>query len=171
MTDNKSKKELFQEGMTAFMAQNYEKSILTLSQVIEIDPNHKLAHLSRGAAYLKQNLSDSAIADFSRVIEIDGDYPRAFHLRGLAHEQSGNNSAALDDFSRAIAVDPEYGAAYYSRANLHTKMGNTDLATEYMKIATHLNEVNIETYANENNIWRSNHMMLEETEVADTFDR
>ena len=171
MTNHKTIKELFQEGMTEFMGQNYEKSVLALSRVIEMDPDNRLAHMSRGAAFLKLNITENAVADFSRAAEIDPEYARAFHLRGLAHEQQGNSEAALDDFTRAIAVDPEYAAAFYSRASLHSKMGNTDLATEDIQMATHLTEVNIETFANENNIWRSQHMKLEETDVADTFDR
>ena len=31
--------------------------------------------------------------------------------------------------------------------------------------------VNLEAFANDNNIWRSQHLKLEETGVADTFDR
>jgi tetratricopeptide (TPR) repeat protein len=171
MSENKTAKDFFQEGMSAFMDQNYEKSILALSRVIELDPDNRLAHMSRGAAFLKLNITDNAVADFTRAVEIDPDYARAFHLRGLAHEQDGNSDAALGDFNRAIGVDSEYGAAYYSRASLHSKMGNPDLAAGDIEMATHLTEVNIETFANENNIWRSHHMKLEETDVADTFDR
>ena len=171
MTNHKTIKDLFHEGMSDFMDQNYEKSVLALSRVIEMDPDNRLAHMSRGAAFLKLNITENAVADFSRAVEIDPDYARAFHLRGLAHEQNGSSEAALDDFNRAISVDSEYGAAYYSRASLHSKMGNTDLATEDIEMATHLTEVNIETFANENNMWRSQHMKLEEMDVADTFDR
>ena len=56
---------------------------------------------------------------------------------------------------------PNYGAAYFSRATLHTKMGDTDQATADMKMVTHLTEVNIETFANENNVWRSQQLRLE----------
>lgn len=62
-----------------------------------------------------------------------------------------------------IVLDSEYGAANYSRANLHSNMGNEDRATEDIEMVTHLTNVNIEAFANENNIWRSQHLKLEET--------
>ena len=73
---------------------------------------------------------------------------------------------------RVIDLDPEYGAAYYSRANLHFNMGNEDRAMEDVEMVTHLTNVNIETFANEKNIWRSQHLKLEETaDLTDVMDR
>jgi hypothetical protein len=40
-------------------------------------------------------------------------------------------------------------------------MGNTDLAAEDIEMMTHLIEVNIETFVNENNVWRSRHLQAE----------
>ena len=105
--------------------------------------------------------AQEAIADFSAVIEMTSDNARAHHLRGLAYETSGDNASAIDDFNKALDLDPEYGAAYYSRANLRNKMGQTELATEDIKMVTHLSEVNIESFANDNNIWRSQQLRLE----------
>lgn len=171
MSDNNIAKKHFQEGMTEFIGHNFDKSVDALSRAIELKPDFKLARMSRGAAYLKMDKADGAVADFNKVIELDPDYSKAFHLRGLAREKSGDDKTALHDFNKAIELDPEYGAAYYSRAALHSKMGNHDLATEDIEMATHLTEVNIETFANENNIWRSQHMKLEEMGVADSMDR
>jgi len=83
------------------------------------------------------------------------EYAKAYHLRGLVHEKSADNQADLKDFDRAIGFDRENGAACYSRANLHSKMGNEDRATEDIEMVNQLATVNIETFANENNIWRS----------------
>ena len=171
MADKDKAIKLFKEGMAEFIDQHYNDSIETLSRAIEMDPNHKLALLSRGTGYMKMDRVEEAKMDYGRVIEIDPEYPRAYHLRGLAHENSGDTRAALNDFNRAIELDPEYGAAYFSRANLHAKLGEEVLATEDIKTATTLTEVNIETFANDNNVWRSQHMKLEEMGIADTFDR
>ena len=171
MADKDNARQLFKEGMAEFLNQNYGSSIETLSRAIELDPNHKLALMSRGTGYMKMNRAEDAKADFSRVIEIDPEYPRAYHLRGLARDSVGEANGALNDFNQAIELDPEYGAAYYSRATLHAKLGEEILATEDIKTATTLTEVNIETFANDNNIWRSQHLKLEEMGVADTFDR
>jgi Tfp pilus assembly protein PilF len=105
--------------------------------------------------------SQSAISDFNQAIELDSSHPKAYHLRGLAREMAGDNDVALEDFTRALDIDPEYGAAYYSRATLLTKMGQEDAAAEDMKMVTHLTNVNLETFANNNNIWRSRQMQVE----------
>ena len=162
LTDN------FNTGMTAFLGQDYETCIDSLTKVLREDQAHKLALVSRGAAYLRSGQARTALADFDRAIEVDAGYYRAFHLRGLAREVEGDDEGALQDFTKAIELAPEYGAAYHSRATLLTKMGQTDQATEDIQMVTHLTQQNIESFANENNVWRSNHMQVEnimETEL------
>jgi Tfp pilus assembly protein PilF len=171
MSTNADAQKLFQEGMAEFVGRNYGTSIDALSQALALDPDFVLARLSRGAAYLRMGNTAEAGADFDRVIESEPGHARAYHLRGLALEKSGDDRAALDNFNHAIEIDPEYGAAYYSRATLHTKMGQEDLAAEDMQMVTHLTNVNIETFANENNIWRSHQLRLEEMDAADPMDR
>ena len=157
---SKAKKK-FQAAMTQFVGQNYNKSIDLFSEAIASDPEFKMAFKSRGAAYLRLGNIPDALADFNRVLELDPQNARAFHLRGLAHEKAGDYSEALEDLSKAIEIDPEYGAAYYSRATLYSKIGDTDHATEDAEMVTHLTEINIETFGDENNVWRSRQLQLE----------
>ncbi|MGE5258062.1 MAG: tetratricopeptide repeat protein [Hyphomicrobiales bacterium] len=154
-------KEMFAHAISEFLKNNYEKSLELLNQILEKDPNHRLALITRGTAHLKLNLADSAFSDFSRAISVDPSYPRAFHMRGVAHDILGNDDEALADFSKAIELDPGYGAAYYSRAALYAKMGKEESATDDIETVTHLTNYKIETFANENNIWRSQHLRLE----------
>lgn len=161
MSNNHMAQEKFEEGMADFVSHNYGRSIDLLSQAIELDPRFTLALKSRGAAYLKLDKVQEAIADMNAAIEIAPDNARAFHMRGLAHDKSGEFNKALEDFNQALELNPEYGAVYYSRAHLHTKMGHTDEAAEDIQMVTHLSEINIESFANENNVWRSQQMKLE----------
>ncbi len=153
--------ETYSDGMYEFLNGNFERSIEILSAAAELDPGRKLTFVSRGSAYLRLNRLQEALDDFNHAIKIDPDYARAFHLRGLVEEKKGAVNRALEDFSRAIEIDPEYGAAYHSRATLHTKMGHEDLAMEDIAMVQHLTNKNTETFANENNIWRSQHLRLE----------
>jgi tetratricopeptide (TPR) repeat protein len=161
MSNNNLAKEKFDEGMADFVNHNYGRSIDLLSQAIELDPQFTLALKSRGAAYLKLDRIQDALADINAVIDIAPDNARAYHMRGLAHDKSGNLDGALEDFNHALELNPDYGAVYYSRANLHTKMGHPDLAADDIQMVTHLSEVNIESFANDNNVWRSQHLRLE----------
>ncbi len=171
MSATHSAYDLFQKAMEEFIGRNYEESIEAFTQAIEMDPELKLAVMSRGSAYFKLDRLDEARSDFDRVVEIDPTNARAYHLRGLVNDKSGDHQSALADFSKAIDIDPGYGAAYYSRANLHAKLGSADLAAEDIQMATHLTEVNIEKFANENNVWRSQQLRLEEMDAADPMAR
>ena len=161
MSNNNLAREKFDEAMADFVNHNYGRSIDLLTQAIELDPQFTLALKSRSAAYLKLDKVREAIADINAVIEIAPDNARAYHMRGLALDKSGDPDGALKDFNQALELNPDYGAVYYSRANLHTKMGRQDLAAEDIQMVTHLSEVNIESFASENNLWRSQHLRLE----------
>jgi Flp pilus assembly protein TadD len=113
-------------------------------------------------AELKMNRPDAAIDDFNRSLQIDPHDARAFHMRGLALESKGENRAAINDFNRAIELNPEYGAAYHSRAALYAKLGEEELATSDIQTMAQLTNVNIETFANANNVWRSNQLRVED---------
>ena len=161
MSDKDNAQDKFELGMAEFVNKNYGPSIEHLSQAVELDPGFTLAYKSRGAAYLRLDKAEQAIADFNIVIGMDSTNARAYHLRGLAHEKTGQNDKALDDFNRALELKGDYGAVYYSRASLHNKMGNTEQASADIRMVTHLTEVNIETFSNANNVWRSQQLQLE----------
>ena len=64
----KANNSLFTEGMGEFISQNYDKSIVLLSEFLESEPDHKVALISRGSAFLKINQIDEAANDLNRVI-------------------------------------------------------------------------------------------------------
>jgi Tfp pilus assembly protein PilF len=167
MTQSNTKKEQFAHAMSSLMNNNIGASVELLNKILESDPSDKLVLLARGSAHLKSGKTENAIDDFSRAIDVDSDYAKAYHLRGLAREAAGEDEDALKDLNKAIDIDPEYGAAYFSRATLLTKMGQEDSATEDMKMVTHLTSVNLETFANENNVWHSRHMQMENVFESD----
>ena len=153
--------ELFTKAMTNLMKDKFGISIDLLTEILTADPGDRLALLARGSVYLKMSNAEDAINDFSEALKIDPNHPKGYHLRGLAREILADDDAALKDFGKAIEIDPEYGAAYYSRATLLAKMGQEDLAADDMKIVTQLSNRNIENFANENNVWRSQQLKVE----------
>ena len=162
MDKSNRNKELFTDAMSKLMKNKLGMSLDLLNEILNADPDDRLAILARGSVYLKMNQPDHAISDFSRILELDPKHAKAHHLRGLAREITGSNDEALRDFDQAIQIDPEYGAAYYSRASLRSKLGQEDLAAEDMKMVAHLTNLNIESFANENNVWRSRQLQMED---------
>jgi len=161
MADTLKIDEIYSNGMYEFVNNNFERSAEILTEALEKDPTRKLTFVSRGSSYLRLGRLDEALADFNHALELDPNYARAYHLRGLVSERKGDQTSAIADFNRAIEINPEYGAAYQSRATLHTLMGNEDLALEDIAMVQHLTNKNIETFSNENNVWRSQQLRLE----------
>lgn len=171
MVNNTESRQHFDAAVAAFVENNFNGAIDGFLKAIELNPDDYLAHVSLGAALTRAGRAEESFAHFDKALEINPKYARAHHLRGLSHETVGNRQEALEDFNRAIELEPEYGAAYYSRANLHSKTGNDDLAAEDMATVTALTEINVSSYANENNVWRSQQLRLESMGVADVMDR
>jgi tetratricopeptide (TPR) repeat protein len=73
------------------------------------------AYYSRGSAYIRKNLTDSAIADFTKVIELNPKHALAFDGRAWAHNLKQNFAQAFRDASRAIELNPKYLYAYNNR--------------------------------------------------------
>ncbi len=161
----------FSVGMHAFINKAFEESTTAFSRVIGQDPQNRLALVSRGAAYLQLMKLPEAQADLDRAIAIDTRSAKPFHLRGLIHDRQGHTQAALEDFTRAIERDPNYGAAYYSRSAVYTRLGAHDKARDDIEQFTLITEKNVADYAEENNVWRSHHMTLEDGGIADPMHR
>jgi len=82
-----------------------------------------------------------------------------------------DHEGELEDFGNAIDLDTYYGQAHYRRAALQIKLGREDLATEDIQRVNVLTEMNTQAFANENNIWRSQHLHLEKMRVGDPMYR
>ena len=112
-----------------------------------------------------------AIADFDKGAELNSENARVYHLRGIAYAKLGEYEKGLRDFDKAIELSPEYGAAFLSRANVHSELGHKEEADEDMETVAFLEEKNLQTYADENNVWRSRHLRLEAEGILAEIDR
>jgi tetratricopeptide (TPR) repeat protein len=155
----------------AFVGDHISDAIEAFTRVIDQDPRHRLAYSSRGVAYLRMERVRDALKDFDQAVALSPGHAKSYHLRGLAHEKLGEIDQAVRDFDEAIRLDPAYGAAYYSRSTLLSLMGNVDQAFEYLQMYTSLTQKNLEEFMNDNNIWQSRQLHLEEMGAADVMDR
>ena len=160
---------LFKEAISEYIEGNYSKSIGHLQDILQADPEHRLASLTLGSAWLRSGEAQKALDQFDALIQSDPGHARAYHLRGFAHQNLGDSEAALKDFSTAIEIDADYGAAYHSRATLLGELGETDKAAEDIEVIAHLTQRNLESFSNENNVWRSQQMYVE-SEMGSEFD-
>jgi tetratricopeptide (TPR) repeat protein len=171
MTDTDTAKQHLDAGIDAFVSNDIETSVTRFSEALEADPGFAMAYVSRAAANMRLERPEEALSDLNQAIGLTPDHARAYHLRGLAHVKLEDNEKALQDFDNAIQLDPEYGAAYYSRSMIYGDMGMSMASFEDIQMYTHLTEKRLQEFSNENNIWRSEHLRVEEAGAADVMNR
>jgi tetratricopeptide (TPR) repeat protein len=128
----------FDEGVAAYLRQDYKNSIKRFTQALQHDAQFALAYSSRGAAHLKAGQPQKAISDFNRAIRLNPNYARAHHLRGLAYEQKGDFASAYRNFDRALEVDPDLAVAYRKRDCVLDKRVDDCIEVEDLEMADHL---------------------------------
>jgi len=84
-------------------------------------------------------------------------------LRGLVKARRGRKRSALLDLDKAVPLDPNYGAAYARRATVNHELGHDALAADDMAAAAGLAQVNLGASVEQNNIWQTRHLQVEET--------
>jgi tetratricopeptide (TPR) repeat protein len=117
-------------------------------RVIEHNPNHRLARLNRGAAFLELGKITDAISDLSEVIRINGDDADALYNRALAFRQEGAYDKAVNDLDRVIRIDPGKPEAYNERGFVYELTGQNELALSDYANAARLRPGSAKAYSN-----------------------
>jgi tetratricopeptide (TPR) repeat protein len=131
-------RKMFDEGVSAYIKNNFQQSVDLFSQAIQYDPSLALFYVCRGAARLKLEKAHKALEDLNRAIKLDPLYARAYHLRGIAYEKLGDFARAFRDFDRSLEIDPEYAAAYHSREYVLGKPKHSDAPSADFEMVHHL---------------------------------
>lgn len=73
----------------------------------------------RGAANLRANQRDAAMADFNQALALDADNFQARLVRAQLRAQARDYQAALDDFDAAEKLEPKNVAVHFQRSSLY----------------------------------------------------
>ena len=130
--------KMFDEGIAAYLRNDFRDSIKKFTRALDHDSKFALAYSSRGAARLKSGHIRKAITDFNRAIRLNPAYARAHHLRGLAFEQLGDFAGAYSNFDRALEIDPDLAVAYRKRDCVLDKSVDDGIEIEDLEMADHL---------------------------------
>ena len=138
MANKYAARKMFDEGVAAYVKNDFKKSVDLFSRAIKYDSTLALFFVCRGAASLKLGRAHEAISDFKQAIKLKSTYACAYHLRGLAYEKLGQHARAFQDFDRSLEIDPEYIAAYKSRDSVLSNPKQPVLAFKDFEIVDHL---------------------------------
>jgi Tfp pilus assembly protein PilF len=108
--DRKNANLLLQRGIIQFRLNWTDRAIDDLSAVLQIDPDHIVAHLWRGLVYMNTRRSQQAIADSSFVLKRVNNSPDAYFIRCVARLQLGQMDTAKADYRSAVASGLDEGA-------------------------------------------------------------
>lgn len=142
-----AKRDYFNEARHLFVHGKFKESIGLFTRAFEEGDEPVMTLLSRGAAYMRTEDFDRAVADFSSALKLDPQNERALYYRGLAHLNKGDFEKAADDLNRAIALNPERGAAFLARGLSKSELGREDEAINDFKAAVAHSAVEVEEFS------------------------
>lgn len=88
----------------------------------------KRIYAARGAAWLREEEPEQAIADFSKALEIEPQNTTVRAARARAYSQLDNHKAAATDWSEIVTADPSAGPPQLMRAESLLAAGETAAA-------------------------------------------
>ena len=141
--------KMFDEGIAAYLRNDFKDSINKFTRALDHDSKFALAYSSRGAARLKSGHTRRAVTDFNRAIRLNPGYARAHHLLGLALEQMGDFPGAYRNFDRALEIDPDLSVAYRKRDCVLDKRVDDCIEIEDMEMADHLAAMRVALFSAE----------------------
>ncbi|MCC5939073.1 MAG: tetratricopeptide repeat protein [Lunatimonas sp.] len=107
--------KLFNEGVKALEAGDFEKAVSFLGRSVEADDSQSRAWNAMGVAYFEQQEWDRAIGAFDKAISLDSTSYKPFFNRGNAQLEKKDFRNAVVDYNTASALDPNQTDIYYNR--------------------------------------------------------
>jgi tetratricopeptide (TPR) repeat protein len=97
----------------------YEKSILTLNEILHKNPENAYAIFQRGRTYMLMKNNELAQFDLDRVIELRPENSIAYFNRGIILSDKKDWNAALSDYTTVIHLNPKNILAHFNRGLIH----------------------------------------------------
>jgi len=107
---------------------NCADAIPKLDTVINRDPQHSRARLTRGICHYRAGRYDDALSDYSEAVRLEPSSAAAFYDRALVWLAKGDAERALADFAAAVRLDPKDVDARVQSAAILRAQGRFDEA-------------------------------------------
>jgi TolB-like protein/Flp pilus assembly protein TadD len=117
------------------LGRHFDEAVRKAQAFIELEPEHFLAHMAAGLAYLVQHRHDESIAAFRRAVELSGGLPVATGWLGLALGLGGRAAEARRTLAHLRAISTDHFVLPTSFAWVHVGLGEVDEAFAWMERA------------------------------------
>jgi tetratricopeptide (TPR) repeat protein len=95
-----------------------------VNEVFKIEPNSRIALITRSQIFLKKIDYRNAIDDISRGIVLNPDDIELYFIRGQYYQDFSQHQNAINDFNKVILLDPKNADALFQRARSFEEIGN-----------------------------------------------
>lgn len=119
----------------------YNLALADYDRVIEMIPQHFVAHYNRGLIRATVGDDNRAIEDFDFVITEEPDNVLAIYNRAELRKNTGDYRGAINDYSVLIAEYPNFLYGYAQRAECYRMIGATSKA---LRDETHVQRANFD---------------------------
>jgi tetratricopeptide (TPR) repeat protein len=117
---------------------DYSRAVVTFSEVLRSNPDHRKAHYDSGLAYIRWEHWPEAAQQFQQELSrYPGDPEAQYHL-GFVYVQQSRLDEAAQLFEQVIAAHPDYANAQYELGKIVLGRGKTADAIAHFEAAAHL---------------------------------
>ena len=123
-----------------FFGHQYDRALKQAQQLLELEPDHQLAHMVLGHAYLGMQRFEESVAALRRAVETSGEFPLMLGWLGLALGLGGQTAQARMVLERLRAIGRQRFVLPTSFAWVHFGLGEIDEAFAWMERAVNRND-------------------------------
>lgn len=99
-----------------------------LRQVVNLQPDHAVAHFLLGVIALEAEDAEEAIAAFAAAGRLMPDSPEIQNNLGLAYQVAGDNKRAEKSYRKAVALKADFAQAWFNVAAMAAANGDQEEA-------------------------------------------
>ena len=126
--DTENAKEHIEAAATYYADGEYDKAIIELEKVIELEPDNVDAYTNLALSYFKNGDYENAAAVWTEVINFEPEKADAFFERGTSYFNLKKYEQAIADFTQAIDLGSNDADAYNMRGRSYGYMENYEQA-------------------------------------------
>lgn len=126
---------LYAFARKAYVAGEYEESIMYFDRILIADPNHLDSLIGRSAALWLTRDFTGALDSADSALRIAPNDPEAWINRGAALTKLGRPDEAMASFEKTLELRPNDPGAHYNIACAHAMKGEREKALDKLKLA------------------------------------
>jgi TolB-like protein/tetratricopeptide (TPR) repeat protein len=127
-------------GVALFLGRQYERGLEQARQLVELAPEHPLAHMTLGHVYLGMQSYDESVTTLRHAVEISREFPFMLGWLGLALGLGGHIAEARAVLERLQSIAAQRFVLPTSFAWVHLGLGEIDDAFAWMQRAVDRND-------------------------------